>query len=99
VRTNLITIRRWAALAAIGAAALGIGLIVLGGSVAPCLGLPEISATCVAEWEAQRSWADRLAATPVPAFLLLAAVLIVIALVVRRGGQANTSGDRGKARD
>jgi hypothetical protein len=94
-----MTVRRWAARAAIGAAALGIGLLLFGGSVAPCLGPPEVNATCVAQWEAERSWADRLADTPIPALLLLAAVLVVTALVVRSGRQAKTSGDPGRPRD
>jgi hypothetical protein len=88
-----MTLRRWAALAVFWLGALGIALLFLGGSVAPCLGLPETNGPCIAQWEAQRPWADRLSDTPVPALLILAAVLVATALVLRGARRARRPPD------
>lgn len=86
-----MTRRHWAAILLIWATGLGVivaGLLFSGSSVAPCLGItPESNATCVAAWEAQRSWTDRFWETPHVYEILfsgLVAVVVLATVVVYR---------------
>jgi hypothetical protein len=86
----------WTAVTLIWAAGLGVfvyGWLFLGLTAAPCLGMPNTApqAACVAAWEAQRPWMDRLwetpSAYPVLLSVLVSVVLLATLLVYRQARQ------------